>query len=91
MQQHSLQFDPGCYRPGVGTIFLVSPWRKALVVAVTIPLSVAKNGLRIFVITMLGTKVDPGFLTGRLHHDGGVVFLALALGAICVLLWALEG
>jgi exosortase len=65
-------------------------WRKLLVVAVAIPLSVAKNGLRIFTIAMLGTKIDPGFLTGRLHHHGGVVFLLIALVVIVLLLWILR-
>lgn len=69
---------------------LRSFWRKALVVAVAVPLSVAKNGLRIFAIAMLGTKVDPGFLTGRLHHHGGVVFLLIALLIIFLLLWILR-
>lgn len=69
---------------------LRSFWRKALVVAVAIPLSVAKNGFRIFTIAMLGTKIDPGFLTGRLHHHGGVVFLLLALVIIFLLLWILR-
>lgn len=58
---------------------LRSPWRKALVIAVAVPLSVAKNGLRIFTISMLGTRVDPGYLTGRLHHQGGIIFFAVAL------------
>ena len=69
---------------------LRSFWRKALVVAVAIPLSVAKNGLRIFTIAMLGTKVDPGFLTGKLHHHGGVIFLVIALLIIFLLLWILR-
>src|SRR5580704_18056452 len=69
---------------------LRSFWRKLLVVAVAIPLSVAKNGLRIFTIAMLGTKIDPGFLTGRLHHHGGVVFLLIALVVIVLLLWILR-
>jgi exosortase len=69
---------------------LRSPWRKALVVAVAVPLSVAKNGLRIFTIAMLGTKIDPGFLTGRLHHHGGVIFLLIALLVIFLLLWILR-
>ena len=68
-------------------LLLRSPWRKALVIAVAIPLSVAKNGLRIFVIAMLATRVDPSFLTGRLHHQGGIVFFLIALGAIFLLLW----
>lgn len=60
-------------------LLLRSPWRKALIVGLTIPLSVAKNGLRIFTIAMLGTRVDPGYLTGRLHHQGGILFFIVAL------------
>ena len=63
-------------------VLLRSPWRKALVIAIAVPLSVAKNGLRIFTITMLGTRVDPGYLTGRLHHQGGIVFFAVALAMV---------
>jgi exosortase len=71
-------------------LFLRSPWRKALVVAAAIPLSVAKNGLRIFTIAELGTRVDPGFLTGKFHHHGGIVFLGIAVVAVCAVLWALR-
>lgn len=58
-------------------------WKRTLVVLAAIPLSVFKNGVRIFTLAMLGVHVDPGFLTGRLHHEGGIVFFALAL----VILW----
>lgn len=71
-------------------VFLRSSWRKALVIVVAVPLSVAKNGLRIFTIAMLGTHVDPGFLTGRLHRHGGVIFLAIAIAVIFLLLWILR-
>lgn len=71
-------------------VLLRSPWRKALVVAVAIPLSVAKNGLRIFTISMLGTRVDRGYLTGRLHHQGGPVFFAIALVIVFALIWLLK-
>ncbi|HEX8814299.1 MAG TPA: exosortase/archaeosortase family protein [Terriglobales bacterium] len=71
-------------------LLLRSPWRKLFVIAAAVPLSVAKNGLRIFTITMLGTRVDPGFLTGKLHHQGGVVFFAVALLSIFFLLWILR-
>ena len=71
-------------------VLLRSPWRKALVIAVAIPLSIAKNGLRIFTISMLGTHVDPGFLTGRLHHQGGVVFFMIALATVFLLIWLLR-
>jgi exosortase len=71
-------------------LLLRSPWRKALVIAVAIPVSVAKNGLRIFTIAMLATRVDRSFLTGRLHRQGGIIFFLAALGAICLLLWMLR-
>ena len=71
-------------------LLLRSPWRKALVIAVAIPLSVAKNGLRIFAIAMLATRVDPGFLTGRFHRQGGIIFFLVALAAIFLLLWRMR-
>ena len=70
-------------------ISLRSFWRKALVVAVAIPLSVAKNGLRIFVLGMLTTRVDRSYITGRLHHQGGIIYFVLALAAIVLLIWAI--
>jgi len=71
-------------------LYLRSWWRKALLVAATIPLSVAKNGLRIVTIGELGTRVDPGFLNGKLHHHGGVIFFGIAVTAVIVLLWILR-
>jgi exosortase/archaeosortase family protein len=67
-------------------MLLRSAWRKALVIAVAIPLSVAKNGLRIFVLAMLATRVDRSFLTGRLHHQGGIIYFLIALAAIFLLI-----
>jgi len=71
-------------------LFLRSGWRKTLLVAAAIPLSIAKNAIRIFTIAELGTRVDPGFLEGRLHRNGGVVFLGLAVVVIVALVWILR-
>ena len=71
-------------------LLLHSPWRKALLIGLAVPLSVAKNGLRIFAIAMLGTRVDPGYLTGSFHHQGGIIFFAIALIVIFALLWILQ-
>jgi len=71
-------------------LFLRSWWRKALLVLAAIPLSVAKNGLRIFTIAELGTRVDPGFLDGKLHHNGGILFFGIAVVAVGALIWALR-
>jgi exosortase len=70
-------------------LFLRSWWRQALLVVAAIPLSVAKNGLRIVTIGALGTRVDPGFLTGKLHHNGGILFFGLAVAVVAALLWML--
>ncbi len=74
----------------VAEVLLRSFWRKAIVVCVALPLSILKNGLRIFVIAMLGTRVDRSYLTGQLHHQGGIVFFAVALGCVLILLWLLR-
>jgi len=69
-------------------MLLRSVWRKALVIALAIPMSVAKNGLRIFVLAMLTTHVDRSFIDGRLHHQGGIIYFLIALAAIILLIWA---
>jgi len=74
----------------IARLFLRSWWRKVLLVAAAIPLSVAKNGLRIFTIAELGTRVDPGYLDGRLHHHGGIVFLGISIAAVVLLLLVLR-
>ena len=71
-------------------LLLRSGWRKALLISLVVPLSIAKNGLRIFMIAMLGTHVDPGYLTGHFHHQGGIIFFAIALIIIFLLLWSLQ-
>ncbi len=71
-------------------LFLCTPWRKWLVIVLAIPLSIFKNALRIFTIAMLGTRVDESYLTGRLHHQGGVVFFAISLSGIFLMLWILH-
>src|SRR5271165_6882039 len=67
-------------------LLLRSNWGKVLVIIAAIPLSVAKNGLRIFMLSMLGVYVDPSYLHGRLHHNGGVVFLLFSLAGLFALL-----
>lgn len=71
-------------------LLLRSPWRRALLIGLAVPLSVAKNGLRIVTIAMLGTRVDRGYLTGRFHHQGGIVFFTIALIVVFALLWILR-
>lgn len=54
------------------------PARLALLVA-ALPVLAVKNGIRIASLTLLSIHVDPGFLFGKLHKDGGFVFFAIGL------------
>ena len=54
------------------------------------PLGLVKNGIRITTLTLLAVYVDPSFLTGNLHHDGGFVFFLLALAMLAPVLLLLE-
>ena len=71
-------------------LFLRSRWWKLLLIAVSVPLAIAKNGLRIFAIAELATRVDSGFLTGRFHRNGGIIFFGIALAAVGLILIALR-
>jgi exosortase len=71
-------------------LLLRSPWRRWLVILLTIPLSVVKNAVRIFTLSILATHVDPSFLTGRLHRQGGIVFFSLSVIALWLLIRALQ-
>jgi exosortase len=71
-------------------LLLKSIRREALIIAIALPLSIAKNGLRIFTIAMLGTHVDAGYLNGRLDRQGDVIFFAISLLEVGALLWILR-
>jgi exosortase len=64
-------------------MFLRTGWKKLVFVVLAMLVSVVKNGIRIATLTLLAIHVDPGFLTGKLHRDGGFVFFLIAL----VILW----
>lgn len=61
---------------------LRTTWRRSVLLLITIPLSVLKNAIRIVTLTLLAMYVDPSFLTGHLHHDGGFVFFLIALALV---------
>jgi exosortase len=73
-----------------GHLLLRSVWRKAAFTLATVPLVIVKNGLRIVTLSLLSVYVDPSFLTGRLHRDGGTVFFLLALVLLAPVLLFLQ-
>jgi exosortase len=71
-------------------LFLRTKWRMLVFVLLAFPLAIIKNGIRITTLTLLSVYVDPGFLTGRLHHEGGFVFFLLALAILFPVLLLLQ-
>jgi exosortase len=65
-----------------GHLFLRSAWTKMLLLLATLPLLVVKNGIRIVTLSLLSIYVNPSFLTGSLHRQGGILFFLLALGLL---------
>jgi exosortase len=74
-----------------GHLWLRSFPRTLLLCMVTVPISIAKNGLRIAVLSWLAIYVDPQFLFGSIHHQyGGILFFGFGLLAMGLALIALE-
>jgi exosortase len=64
-------------------LYLRTGWKILLLVVLSLILSVVKNGVRIATLTVLSIYVDPGFLFGKLHREGGFAFFLFAL----LLIW----
>lgn len=71
-------------------LFLRSNMRRIAFLSLVIPMAVVKNGIRIATLTLLSIYVDPAFLHGDLHRDGGIVFFLLALLLLAPILWVLH-
>jgi len=62
-----------------GQMFLRQPWRRAALCLAVVPLALARNGLRIFVIGELCVHIGPQMIDSPIHHRGGPLFFALSL------------
>jgi exosortase len=58
---------------------LHSFWRKLFFMTCAFFMMILKNAIRIVTLTLLAVYVDPSFLFGKLHRDGGIVFFLLGL------------
>src|ERR1700687_5194105 len=70
--------------------FLRSTWRRLTLCILVIPIAILKNGLRIVTRSTLAIDVNPGFLHGNLHHQGGIVFFVIALLPMALILVLLQ-
>lgn len=62
-----------------GYLFLRSPWRRATLAALVVPIAVARNGFRVFTLGELCVHLGPQVLDSPIHHHGGPIFFALSL------------
>src|SRR5262249_919882 len=66
----------------LGHLFLQSLWRQFFLVLAVFPVTVLKNGLRIFTLSALAVYDSPAVLDSWFHHSGGVFFFAAGLGIL---------
>jgi exosortase C (VPDSG-CTERM-specific) len=71
-------------------MFLESPWRRLILVALVIPLGILRNGFRILVIGWLCVEVGPHMIHSFIHHRGGPIFFVLSLIPLFAILWLLR-
>ena len=71
-------------------LFLESGWSMTIAVICSLPVAVAKNGVRIFILSLLGEYVSPSWLEGSLHQRGGVVFFAIGMAMVLAVIWLLR-
>jgi len=74
----------------VGHFFLRTWWKQVVFVLAGFVVMIVKNSIRIVTLTVLATYVDPGFLYGNLHREGGVVFFMIGLALMAPVFWILQ-
>jgi exosortase/archaeosortase family protein len=74
-----------------GYMFLESHPRRILLALCVFPITIFKNSLRIATLAVLGSYVDPSWVTSSwLHRMGGKPFFILALLFMLPVLWLLR-
>jgi exosortase len=74
----------------LGHFFLPQFWKQAVFVVAGMVVMIIKNGIRIVTLTLLASYVDPAFLYGNLHREGGVVFFMIGLLLLLPVFWLLQ-
>lgn len=65
-------------------------WKKAVFLIAGLLMMIVKNGVRIATLTILASYVNPDFLFGKLHREGGVVFFLMGLALLLPVYWLLR-
>jgi len=75
----------------IGRFFLSSPINKCILALTVIPIAVFKNAVRIVFISLGALYLDEEFISGPLHHKGGVLFFILGLSLLALIARLLRG
>lgn len=67
-------------------LFLRTGWKRALLVALGIPLAIVRNAFRLFVLSELCVHISPTMIDSFVHDRCGPVFFALSFLPLLVLL-----
>jgi exosortase len=74
-----------------GHLFLETGGKKVILALAIVPVIMFKNGIRILILTLMGTYWDSRWLTeSSLHRDGGILFFILALVLMAPILYFLR-
>jgi exosortase C (VPDSG-CTERM-specific) len=71
-------------------LLLKTPWKRAVLVLVVIPLALIRNGFRVFVLGELCVHISPRMIDSPIHHQGGPIFFVLSLIPFFLLLMVLQ-
>ena len=73
----------------IGGLWLRSPWSRAILVAITIPVAMFINGVRVFATGFLVYFVDPSLGEGFMHLTEGWMMFVVAFAMLGGASWAL--
>ena len=73
-----------------GRMLLRQNWKRAALTLFVLPLALARNAFRIFVLGELCVHIGPHMIDSPIHHHGGPLFFALSLAPFFALLYVLK-
>lgn len=66
-------------------LLLKRGWTRLVLVGLSLPLGIVRNGFRVFVVSWLCVTIDPSMINSFIHRRGGPVFFGLSLIPLFVL------
>jgi exosortase len=74
----------------LGGLWLRSPWRRALLLALALVVAIGVNGVRVFLTGFLVFFVSPEMGEGFMHTTEGWLLFVVSLGVMGLVTWALR-